>query len=131
MCGCQSSDSLRSGSCWAPRKARSSSHLSPTLLRPAFGVLLLYLGFSFVMNPGGDRTTGVALPAGLAALASATLARVLGRRVARQPPEKHSRCRRRAASTTIISDALDRGGQKHEGPCNAARGPAFLFRVLH
>lgn len=61
--------------------ARIVPHVSPAHLRLAFGVLLLYLGFSFVFNPG-ERRTGVALPAGVAAVLSALAARFLRRRMA-------------------------------------------------
>jgi len=53
--------------------ARLVPHVSPTYLRLAFGILLLYLGFVFVLNPSDSRT-GVALPAGLAALISTAAA---------------------------------------------------------
>jgi uncharacterized membrane protein YfcA len=43
-----------------------------TALRLSFGVLMLYLGFAYVLSPGASRTAA-ALPAGLAALTSAAL----------------------------------------------------------
>lgn len=61
--------------------AKLVPHVSPTHLRLAFGILLLYLGFVFVLNPSGSRT-GVALPAGIAAVVSVVVARFLRRRVA-------------------------------------------------
>ena len=48
-------------------------HVSPTHLRLVFGVLLLYLGFIFVFDPSENRS-GVALPAGVAAVLSAAVA---------------------------------------------------------
>ena len=60
--------------------AKFVPHLSPTHLRLAFGILLLYLGFAFVLNPS-DRRTGVALPAGVATVFSAVVARFIRRRV--------------------------------------------------
>ena len=60
--------------------ARLVPHVSPTLLRLAFGVLLLYLGFVFVFNPSDSRS-GVALPAGVAAVVSAFVAWFLRRRI--------------------------------------------------
>ena len=60
--------------------ARLVPHVSPSVLRLAFGLLLLYLGFVFVLNPS-DRRTGVALPAGVAAVLSAVVARFFRRRV--------------------------------------------------
>lgn len=61
--------------------AKLVPHLHMEFLRGVFGFLLLYLGFTFVMKPGGTITQ-VALPAGLAALVTGILARL--RR--RQPP---------------------------------------------
>ncbi|MFO0817003.1 MAG: sulfite exporter TauE/SafE family protein [Pirellulales bacterium] len=63
--------------------ARLVPHISPSYLRLAFGILLLYLGFTFVFNPGGSRS-GVALPAGLAAAFSAFVAKVWRRRLNNQ-----------------------------------------------
>ena len=60
--------------------ARFVPHFSPTHLRLAFGILLIYLGFVFVLNPSDSRT-GVALPAGVAAIISTFMARVYRRRV--------------------------------------------------
>ena len=59
--------------------ARLVPHISPAHLRLAFGVLMLYLGFVFVLNPNDNRT-GVALPAGLAATITTILAVVFRRR---------------------------------------------------
>jgi hypothetical protein len=59
--------------------ARLVSHLSPAHLRLAFGVPMLYLGFVFVLNPNDSRT-GVALPAGLAAIITTVMARIFRRR---------------------------------------------------
>lgn len=59
--------------------ARFVPQVSPTHLRLAFGLLLLYLGFVFVFNPSDSRK-GAALPAGLAAVISTVMARVLRRR---------------------------------------------------
>jgi uncharacterized membrane protein YfcA len=53
--------------------------IPPALLRLAFGILFLYLGFVFLMNPS-DRRTSVALPAGVAAVVTAVMARLLRRR---------------------------------------------------
>lgn len=64
--------------------AYAGAHLVPHVpliyLRPAFGVLLLYLGFLFVFNTAAERT-GSALPAGIAAVISAITIRWLRRRV--------------------------------------------------
>lgn len=60
--------------------ARLVPHVSPTYLKLAFGVLMLYLGFVFVFNPSDSRS-GVALPAGIAAAVSAFAARLLHRRI--------------------------------------------------
>jgi uncharacterized membrane protein YfcA len=59
--------------------ARLVPHVSPAHLRLAFGVLMLYLGFVFVLNPNNDRPN-VALPAGVAAAITAIVARVFRRR---------------------------------------------------
>jgi hypothetical protein len=53
--------------------------IPPALLRLAFGLLFLYLGFVFLMNPS-DRRASVALPAGVAAVLTAIMARVFRRR---------------------------------------------------
>jgi uncharacterized membrane protein YfcA len=58
--------------------ARIVPHVSPAMLKAAFGVLMLFLGFLFVMNPS-DRSAHAALPAGIAAVATAVVARVLRR----------------------------------------------------
>ena len=55
-------------------------HISLSVLRLAFGLSMLYLGFVFVLNPSDSRTA-VALPAGVAAVLSAFVARFLRRRV--------------------------------------------------
>ena len=60
--------------------ARLVPHVPPTYLRLAFGLLLLYLGFAFVFNPSDSRS-GVALPAGVAAVVSAFVARFMRRRI--------------------------------------------------
>lgn len=60
--------------------ARFVPHVSPTHLRFAFGILMLYLGFTFVFNPSDSRS-GVALPAGVAAAVSAFVARFMRRRI--------------------------------------------------
>ena len=60
--------------------ARLVPQVSPTHLRFAFGILMLYLGFVFVFNPTGSRT-GVALPSGVAAIFSAFTARLVRRRL--------------------------------------------------
>jgi len=60
--------------------ARLVPHVSPTHLRLAFGVLLLYLGFVFVFNPSDSRT-GVALPAGVAAVLAAFATRFMQWRI--------------------------------------------------
>ena len=59
--------------------ARLLPHVPLTLLRPAFGVLLLYLGFAFVLRPSGGQTV-VALPAGIATIFSTIIARNMRRR---------------------------------------------------
>ncbi len=48
------------------------------MLRVVFGSLLLYLGFTFVLNPTHAPTTA-ALPSGLAALVATTITRLLRR----------------------------------------------------
>lgn len=58
--------------------ARFVPHLSTTTLRTLFGFLMLYLGFAFVLNPSG-KSTGVALPAGIATLAAAVIAKLFRR----------------------------------------------------
>lgn len=60
--------------------AKLVPHVSPTHLRLAFGVLLLYLGFVFVLNPSNGQKS-VALPAGLAAVFSAVVGWFIWRRV--------------------------------------------------
>jgi hypothetical protein len=60
-------------------------HVSPTHLRLAFGILLLYLGFAFVLNPSDSRT-GVALPAGIAALISTVAAWLFRRQATPKKP---------------------------------------------
>ena len=59
--------------------AKFVPHVPPSVLRLAFGLLMLYLGFVFVLNPSDNRT-GVALPAGIAAVVSVIVARVFRRR---------------------------------------------------
>jgi uncharacterized membrane protein YfcA len=60
--------------------AYAGAHLVPHLpldvLRTAFGVLLLFLGFMFLMSPHSIRPA-TALPAGIATLVTALLARTL------------------------------------------------------
>lgn len=53
--------------------------LPVSALRIVFGLLLLYVGFSFVLTPGAARQSS-ALPAGLAAIVSGAVAWVLRRR---------------------------------------------------
>lgn len=67
--------------------ARLLPHVPLSVLRPTFGVLLLYLGFSFVLRPGEGQAV-VALPAGIATMLSAVIAKVLRRPSAakRLPP---------------------------------------------
>lgn len=60
--------------------ARFVPHVSPSHLRLAFGILMLYLGFVFVFNPSDSRS-GVALPAGITAVVSALAARFVRRRI--------------------------------------------------
>jgi uncharacterized protein len=55
-----------------------------SVLRVSFGLVLLYLGFLFVMTPQTGRK-GAALPAGLATLAAAIIAALFRRRRARKP----------------------------------------------
>ena len=64
--------------------AKLVPHVPLELLRGGFGVLLLYLGFAFVMSPRGTAT-GAALPAGVAAIGSGLLAWLLRR----QRPDKN------------------------------------------
>ncbi|MGE3314772.1 MAG: TSUP family transporter [Planctomycetaceae bacterium] len=49
--------------------AKLVPHIPPAALRILFGLLLLYLGFSFVLQPVSAKPTA-ALPAGLAAMIS-------------------------------------------------------------
>lgn len=65
--------------------ARFVPHISPSYLRLAFGVVLLFLGFVFVLN-SNDTRSGVALPAGLAALIATVMARILRRQAAPKQP---------------------------------------------
>lgn len=60
--------------------------IPPTALRIAFGLLLLYEGFTFVMGTSTARKE-VALHAGLATLGSAAIARLLGRARDRNRPQ--------------------------------------------
>ena len=60
-------------------------HVPPWFLRVAFGTLLLYVGFLFVLNPAASRSRA-ALPAGLAALVTAAIAFLLRRRRKSPPP---------------------------------------------
>lgn len=53
------------------------------VLRPAFGLLMLYLGFMFVFDVSGQRGAA-ALPAGIAALIGGIVARLLGRKYSRK-----------------------------------------------
>ena len=58
--------------------AKLVPHLPLTALRLGFGILLLYIGFAFILNP--RNTSGQsAMPAGLAAVASAAIAFLLRR----------------------------------------------------
>jgi uncharacterized protein len=54
----------------------------------AFGAILLYVGFMFVLSPDVDKRTAVALPAGLAALTATLLGWILRRRVLKKPPKR-------------------------------------------
>lgn len=63
----------------APWGAKLVSHLPVAGLRLAFGILLLYLGFHYVMPPRATKW-GAALPAGMAAVASAIIMGLTGRR---------------------------------------------------
>ncbi len=58
--------------------------IPPTVLSTAFGVVLLYVGFMFVIAPGGQRLA-VALPAGLATLFVTLLGWVLRRNFLKKP----------------------------------------------
>ncbi len=60
--------------------AKLVPQVPPMYLRLSFGVLLLYLGFTFVFNPSNARIE-VALPAGLGALVTTVMARVFRRRL--------------------------------------------------
>lgn len=66
--------------------AKLVPYLPSELLRVVFGLLLLYLGFAFVMSPRGSATEA-ALPAGIATVASGLLAYLFRQR--RQMPNKH------------------------------------------
>ena len=66
--------------------AKLVPHVPIALLRPAFGALLLYLGFTFLLDAGGTRTA-IALPAGVGVLCSAVVARLVRRRP--RPPAHH------------------------------------------
>ncbi len=72
--------------------AKLMPNLPVEYLRIAFGVLMLYLGFTFIISPRG-RLTEAALPAGLAGLASALLAYLFRRPKAvkqpHRPPDEH------------------------------------------
>jgi uncharacterized membrane protein YfcA len=59
--------------------AKLVPHVPLELLRMVFGVLLLYLGFAFVMSPRG-QTAEAALPAGIATATSGLVAYLLRRR---------------------------------------------------
>lgn len=59
--------------------AKLVPHVHPAALRILFGLLLLYLGFTFVLQPVSAKPTA-ALPAGFAALVSALAAFGLRRR---------------------------------------------------
>ena len=68
--------------------AYGGAHLVPHLpleaLRVAFGVLLLFLGFTFLLSPRTARPAA-ALPAGVATVASVLIAHNLGTRVPKEP----------------------------------------------
>lgn len=74
--------------------AYAGAHLVPHLplgaLRVAFGVLLLLLGFMFLMSPVAARPAA-ALPAGVATLITSLVARTMGARARRtpRPPGEH------------------------------------------
>ena len=57
--------------------------ISEAVLRPCFGLVLLYVGFLFLFSPAGG-TRGSALPAGLASLLTALAALLLRRRFGRR-----------------------------------------------
>jgi hypothetical protein len=59
--------------------ARLVPHVPAVYLRTGFGVLLLYLGFLFVVSPATGRSAA-ALPAGVAAVVTAVVAFVLRRK---------------------------------------------------
>ena len=69
--------------------AKLVPHLPMEHLRSVFGILLLYLGFMFIMSPRGS-VTDVALPAGLAAVVAGSLAWIRRRqrpgKIKVQPP---------------------------------------------
>ncbi len=59
------------------------------MLKIGLGLIMLYLGFLFVFNPSGTASS-VAMPAGIAALFAAVVARLLGRKFdARRLPPPH------------------------------------------
>lgn len=60
-----------------------------SFLRTAFGVLLLYLGFVFIWAPS-DRRTSAALPAGVAAVVTVIVVKVLRRQIVTRPRPESS-----------------------------------------
>jgi uncharacterized membrane protein YfcA len=71
--------------------AQLVAHLPPEALRGAFGVLLLFLGFTFLLAPQATRPAA-ALPAGIATLASTLVVRVWKAK-ARMPEKEKPRPR--------------------------------------
>ncbi len=65
--------------------ARVAEHLPAPVLRVFFGALMLYIGFTFVLEWKMSRTAA-ALPAGIAAFLSVIVARLLHRRFATHIP---------------------------------------------
>jgi len=70
----------------------NNNSIPPEVLRVAFGVVLLYVGFMFVLEPGAQQPM-LALPAGLLAVLTAILAWVLRRKpppgpIKQDPPDQ-------------------------------------------
>ncbi|MGE3408831.1 MAG: sulfite exporter TauE/SafE family protein [Pirellulales bacterium] len=65
--------------------AKLVPHLPTAVLRFGFGSLMLYLGFLFILPARTGKPTA-ALPAGLAAVAAAIVAKIIGRKVKTASP---------------------------------------------
>ena len=67
-----------------------ATQLPPAWLGRAFGLLLLYVGFSFLLAPEGGRGVSTAVPAAVASLTTGLAALVLRRKINRPsaaPPD--------------------------------------------